>query len=244
MLTPSVPKTLGAAALAVAACGSAWAQKAGDVVLGAGFLQYAPQDKSTPLQFTSPVQRVIPGSGASLPSANTLGLNAHYFFTDNWAVEGVIGVPPRLKLNGAGTLSGLGELGSARLYGPSVLAKYFFGQPDDKFRVSTGLGLSYAHFANTKLNSGLQNTLGGALGLSPGVSSTSAKIGDRVGPVFNVGLNYALTERLGMTFSLSYVRMKTKAVLTTSAGGNTVATSESRLTLNPIIPFVYLTYKF
>ena len=40
---------------------SAYAQKAGDWVFGAGALHYAPQDKSEPLQFTEPVQRVIPG---------------------------------------------------------------------------------------------------------------------------------------------------------------------------------------
>ena len=241
---PPLARTLAAAALAVAAGGSAWAQKAGDIVLGAGFLRYTPQDKSTPLRFTSPVEREVPGSGADLPSTNTLGLNAHYFFTDNWAIEGAIGLPPRLKLEGTGTLAGVGELGSARLYGPSVLAKYFFGRPDDKFRLSAGLGLSYAHFADTRLTGGLQNTLGGALGLPPGASSTRAKIDDRFGPVFNLGVNYALTERLGLTLSVSYVRMKTKATLTTYANGNAVATAESRLTLNPIVPVLALTYRY
>lgn len=241
---PKVQRAIATAALALFACHGAWAQKAGDVVLGAGWLQYAPRESSTPLRFTSPVEREVPGSGASLPSANTLGLNVHYFVTDQWAVEGVFGVPPRLKLEGEGTLAGIGQLGSARLYGPSVLAKYFFGQPNDKLRLSAGVGLTYARFGDTRLTSGLQNTLGGALGLPPGASSTSAKIDNRFGPVFNLGVNYAFTERLGVTLSVSYVRMKTKATLTTSANGNAVATAESRLTLNPVIPFAYLTYKY
>lgn len=241
---PKAHRAIATAALALLACGSAWAQKAGDIVLGAGWLRYAPRDKSTPLRFTSPVEREVPGSGSSLDYADTLGLNAHYFLTDNWAIEGVFGIPPRLKLQGEGTLAGIGELGSARLYGPSLLAKYFFGQPSDKWRLAAGVGVTYAHFSDVKLSGGLQNTLGGALGLPAGASSTRAKIDSRFGPVFALGATYAFTDRLGLTLSVSYVRMKTKAKLTTYANGNAVATSESGLTLNPVVPFAYLTYRF
>lgn len=245
MHTPSRFCTLCAMAVAASAVSApAWAQRAGNVVLGAGVLTYAPQDKSSPIRFTEPVQREIPGSGSNLHSATTLGLNAQYFVTDNWAIEGVLGVPPKLKLTGEGTLAGIGELGQARLYGPSVLAKYFFGQPNDKFRISAGVGLTYARFGSVRLTSGLQNALGGTLGLAPGTSQTSAKIDDRFGPVFALGANYAINERLGMTFSVSYVPMKTTAKLTTSAGGNVVARSQARLTLDPVVPYLYMTYKF
>ena len=132
---------------------SAYAQKAGDWVIGGGALNYSPQDKSKPLTFTEPFERQIPGSGADLKSATTLGLNVHYFLTDNWAVEGVLGIPPRLKLNGAGTLEPSGELGNARLYAPSLLGKYFFGNADDKFRVSLGLGVTYSQFRSVRLSS-------------------------------------------------------------------------------------------
>lgn len=232
------------AATTTLAGGQAWAQRAGDFVLGAGALNYSPQDKSSPLRFTQPVEREIPGSGSSLSSATTLGLNLHYFLTDNWAIEGVAGIPPRLKLSGAGTLERVGELGTARLYAPSLLAKYFFGSPDDKFRISAGVGITYARFGSVRLTNGLQNTLGGALGIPPGGSSTSAKIDSRFGPVFNIGANYAIDKDWGVTFSVSYVPMKTTAVLTTTAGGNAVAKSQARLTLDPIIPFLYVTRRF
>jgi outer membrane protein len=227
-----------------AATGQAWAQKAGDVVLGAGILHYAPQDKSSTLRFTSPVDRELPGSGSNLKSATTLGLNVHYFVTDNWAVEGVLGIPPRLKLDGAGSLSGLGELATVRLWGPSVLGKYVFGAPTDKVRFSAGVGVTYAAFRSVRLNSGIQNALGGALGIAPGGSITSAKVDNKFGPVFNVGVNYAFNETTGLTFSVSYIPMKTKATLTTSVSGRTVAQSQAKLTLDPIVPFLYLTHRF
>ena len=228
----------------VAAAGTAHAQKAGDWVFGAGALVYAPQDKTTPLRFTSPVDREIPGSGADVKNATTLGMNVHYFVTDNWAVEGVLGIPPRLKLAGAGTLAHVGELGNARLYAPSLLGKYFFGNADDKFRVSLGLGVTYSQFRNVRLSSGLQNSLGQFIGAPPGASKTTAKIDSQWAPVFNIGANYAIDKNWGITFSVSYVPMKTDAKLTTTVNGNKVAVSQTRLTLDPIIPFLYVTYKF
>lgn len=91
-----------------------------------------------------------------------------------------------------------------------MLAKYFFGEPEDKLRFSAGVGVTYAYFANTWLNGGLQQALGGAIGLPPGASTTSAKI-NKFGPVLNVGVNYAFTKNLGLTLSVSYIPMKTTA---------------------------------
>ena len=86
--------------------------------------------------------------------------------------------------------------------------------------------------------------LGGAIGLPPGASTTSAKINNKFGPLLNVGVNYAFTKNLGMTFSVSYIPMKTTATMTTRVNGNAVAVSKAKLTLDPIVPFLYLTYKF
>ncbi|HEY0202008.1 MAG TPA: OmpW family outer membrane protein [Burkholderiaceae bacterium] len=233
------------AALALAAlAGGVHAQKAGDWVVGAGALHYAPQDKSTPLSIVSPVQREVTGSGASVSSATTLGLNVHYFVTDNWAVEGVLGVPPKIKLNGAGTFSPLGELGSARLYAPAILGKYFFGNADDKLRFSVGAGVTYNAFHSIRLTSGLQNTLGASFNIPPGASSTSADIDSKWAPVFTAGVNYAFDQHWGLSFSVSYVPVKVNATLNTQVAGKTVAVSKTRLTLDPIIPFLYATYKF
>src|SRR5690625_7772550 len=108
--------TVAAAIAAMAA--SAQARKAGDWVLGGGVLHYAPQDKSQPLRMTSPVQQELAGSGASVRSATTLGLTAHYDIDDNWAVEGVIGAPTPINLDGSGTITPLGRLRHARMSAP------------------------------------------------------------------------------------------------------------------------------
>ncbi|HLS05816.1 MAG TPA: OmpW family outer membrane protein [Wenzhouxiangella sp.] len=232
-------------AVAIAAmAASAQARKAGDWVLGGGVLHYAPQDKSQPLRMTSPVQQELAGSGASVRSATTLGLTAHYFVDDNWAVEGVIGVPPRINLDGSGTFAPLGRMGSARLWAPSILGKYFAGRPNDRFRVSLGAGLSYNRFRSVHLTSALQDTMSDEMGLPPGGSSTSASIGSKWAPVFNLGANYDLGNNWGISASVSWIPLKVRANLTTSADGQTIAASTTKIRLNPVVPFAYLTYRF
>lgn len=238
-------RALGCVVLALLlVAGSAQAQKAGDWVVGGGALVYAPNDKTTPLELVSPVHQVFPGTGADVRDATTLGLNLHYFITDNWAVEAVFGIPPRIKLDGSGTLAPLGRLGDARLYAPAVLGKYFFGEPENRLRMSVGLGLTYTSFRSVRLGQGLQATLGGALGIPPGASVTSGDIDSKVAPVFNIGANYALTPHWGVAFSLSYIPMKTTATLRTRVGGNTVGVSKTRVRLDPVVPYLYLTYRF
>lgn len=238
-------RTTGLAAVAILALAASWgtaqAQGAGDWVLGAGALHYAPQDTSRPLQVTQPPLGAIPGSGANVRGTTTLGLNVHYFLTDHWAVEGVLGIPPRIKLDGAGAAFGqIGRLGSARLWAPTVLGKYFFGNPGDKLRVSVGAGVTYNDFRSVRLNSA---GLAQAMALPPG-AVTSARIGSKWAPVFNVGVNYAIDKHWGISGSISYMPLKLRANLDTRLGGQTIARSTTTIKVNPILPFIYVTYRF
>ena len=56
-------------ATAMLSAGAVSAQEAGDMVLGAGWLGFYPQDSSKPLTFTSPVNREVPGSGSAVSNS-------------------------------------------------------------------------------------------------------------------------------------------------------------------------------
>lgn len=233
------------AAVAALGSGSALAQKAGDWQVGAGWLHFAPQDSSKPLTFTSPVAAVVPGSGANVSSSDTLGMNLTYFVDSHWAVEGVLGVPPKFKLQGEGTLAPIGELGEAKQWSPTLLAKYYFNDGEAKFRPYVGVGATYVWYSNVNLTPGLQGALANRLQLpASALSTTTAKLDSSFAPVFNVGVAYQFDPHWGMAFSVSYIPLRTTAKLTTTARGIPVANSESSLKVNPIVPYLAVTYKF
>ncbi|KAF1047403.1 OmpW/AlkL family protein [Xylophilus sp.] len=223
--------------------GAAQAQQAGDLVLGAGWLHFAPQDSSEPLQVTTAAgTQTKEGSGAKVSNANTLGLNAVYYFDSNWGVEGVLGVPPKFKLDGTGTLAAVGRIGEAKQWSPTVLLRYTFLDGNDKFRPFVGVGGTYVWYSGVNLTSGI-NT---ALGLSSSAFTTTAKLSKSWAPVVNAGATYQFDRNWGLSFSVSYIPLDTKATLTTRANatGTTVATSRTKLTLDPIVSYLALTYKF
>lgn len=238
-------KILSTLAVTLLGASGAMAQQAGDWVVGAGWLNFAPQDSSQPLTFTSPVRAEVPGSGAGVGNASTLGLSAIYFADSNWAVEGVLGVPPKFKLQGEGTLGRLGEIGQAKQWSPTVLGKYYFGNGNDPIRFSLGLGATYVWYSDVNLTDSLQNAVGGQLRRPVGTSSTSARLDKSFAPVLNAGVAWQLDRHWGVSLSVSYIPLKTTATLTTVApNGATIGTSEARLKLDPIVTYAAVTYRF
>lgn len=235
---------LALAAFSALASGSAFAQQAGSWQVGAGWLHFAPQDSSEPLRFTSPVNRTVAGSGAGVGNADTLGLNATYFVDDHWATQLELGIPPKFKLSGEGTLARLGEIGTAQQWSPTVLVKYYFNDANAIFRPYLGLGATYVFYRKVELSQSLQGAIAAQLGAPSAVARTSADLDSSFAPVFNVGAAYKFDKNWGMVASVSYIPLKTKAKLTTSIAGRDVATSQTRLKLNPIVPYIGLTYTF
>lgn len=215
-------------------------------MVGAGWLYFSPQDSSSPLTFTAPVPAVVPGSGASVGNASTLGLSATYFFTHHWAAEGVFGVPPRFDLAGAGTLATVGKLGSAKQWSPTLLGKYYFGDAEASWRPYLGAGLTYVRYSNIQLTQSLQGALNSRIGLPPGASTTSADLSSSFAPVVNTGIAWQINRHWGMTFAVSYIPLKTTAKLTTSLAGTgiPVAYSQARVKIKPVVTSVAATYRF
>lgn len=233
------------AAVGALASGSAMAQNAGQWVVGAGWFHLSPQDSSKPLQVTAPVQQTQFGSGAGVSDSDTLGLNAAYFLDSHWAVEGVFGVPPKFKLNGEGTLARAGQLGEARQWSPTILGKYYFNDGNAKFRPYVGLGATYVWYSDVKLTSGLQGAVAQIAHAPVSSINTTAKIDSKFAPVLNAGIAYQIDDHWGLSFSVSYIPLKTKAKLTTTTiSGLPVANSESSLKLNPIVTYLAATYRF
>ena len=146
-------KTFGVAA-ALLVSTAVHAQSAGDFVAGFGWFHLAPQDSSKPLTVNALGTSVTEtGTGATVDDSDTFGLTATYFITDHIATTAVLGIPPKFHLTGTGSLSALGQIGSAYEWSPTLLLKYYFNDAKSNFRPYVGAGASYVWYSGIKLSS-------------------------------------------------------------------------------------------
>jgi len=245
-------KQLFAAAGVLACATAAHAQSAGSILLEGGWIHLSPQSSSDPLVVNSlggvPINQTLTNTGASVSNADTLGLSATYFVTDHIAPEFVFGIPPKFNLNGSGSLSALGQLGTVRQWSPTLLLKYYFGEAEQKVRPYLGLGVTRVWFTDgTITNPNLGSTMAGQLGLPASLvgATTVSSVKSSWAPVFNGGLTYAFNKHWSAAISISYIPLKTTAVLntaTTIPGVN--AQSTAHITLNPIVTYLNVGYRF
>ncbi|MEJ0002479.1 MAG: OmpW family outer membrane protein [Pararobbsia sp.] len=231
--------------MAIACAGTAHAQSAGSFIFSTGWFHLAPQDRSSEIQLVSrggsPINQSIPNTGSAVDSSDTIGVTGTYFVTDNIAVEGVFGIPPKFDLSGEGALAGFGKLGSARQWSPALLLKYYFLQAQTRFRPFLGIGVSRVWFSDAEITNGqfLANPLLGG--------PTTVDIRSKWAPVFNGGFSFQVTDHWYAGLSISYLPLKTTATLTSNSAtpiGRLTSVSKADITLDPIITYINVGYRF
>ncbi|MCY0388333.1 outer membrane beta-barrel protein [Robbsia sp. Bb-Pol-6] len=245
---PRIPFVLQGAVAGVLFCaaGAAHAQAAGSVVLSTGWMHVAPQVSTDPMHSTiglggGSFPRTDKKISSQVGAANTLGLTVTYFVTDHIAAELAAGVPPRFRINGAGSIESYGQLGSARMWSPAVLLKYYFRPATAAFRPYVGLGASYVWFTDGKITNDAfrRQRLGG---------DTEVSVSKGLSPVFNVGMSYAFASNWYAGVSVSYLPMRRTLTLTTPRAATPFGTasvkSEVRTQLNPIVAYLSIGYRF
>ncbi|WP_244818448.1 OmpW family protein [Caballeronia sp. Lep1P3] len=239
-------KQIACAAAAALCVTGAHAQAAGDVVVNAGWMHFAPQDSSGPFKINARGQTMTqPGAGASVSDADTFAITTTYFATDHIAAEAIMGVPPKFNLYGTGTLAPFGKLGSAREWSPTLLLKYYFGSAQSRFRPYVAAGGSYVWFSDEKLTSGMGS---GAFLYSPQFGRalegpTNVKISSSFAPVANAGFTYNFSQHWSASFSVSYMWLSARARIETQSAVGTVR-SESKIKLDPVVTFLSVGYRF
>lgn len=147
-----------------------------------------------------------------------------YFFTKNIAAELVLSYPQPVNINSNLTS---GPTGTINALPPSLLAQYHFTD-FGAFKPYVGVGINYTIFGNRN------NFSIGGTGSALTVSQNS------VGFVGQIGADYMFDKNWGMNVDLKY------ATMNTSVTGQNVASGQDlgKLTLNPLMPAIGVTYKF
>jgi outer membrane protein len=142
-----------------------------------------------------------------------------YFFTKNIAAELVLTWPQQVNITAGGS-----NIGKISALPPSLLAQYHFTDLG-AFKPYVGVGVNYTIFGNR------QNF--------PGYTPAALQVEpSSFGVVGQIGADYMFDKNWGANIDLKYATIATN-VQTVSNGANI-----GKLTLNPWMPAVGVTYKF
>ncbi len=133
----------------------------------------------------------IVGGDVNISNSVVPELDISYFFTQNIAVELVLGVTPH-NVKGAGTLAGA-RIGSAWLLPPTLMLQYHFTGLG-AFKPYVGAGVNYTVFFNEKAKGGF----------------TSFDLKDSFGLALQVGVDYMIDKHWGINFDVKKIFLEPK----------------------------------
>ena len=203
-------------ALASTVCAGAASAQANVVKFGVS--QYTTNSQSNGVTGVG----VPPGADVKTGDATTVILTYERMLTPNIGVELVLGLPPRIKANAAGSVAFLGDdVLSAQNASPTLFLAYHFGETGSIWRPYLGVGINYTKFV------GIQSKL-----------ASDVKMSDSTGWAVQGGIDYALTREWGLFASVSALKVRTKVV----ASGATVL--QTTIDFRPVVYSFGVGYRF
>ena len=165
-----------------------------------------------------------PLAGASLKVSNSVvpEVDISYFFTKNIAVEAICCITPH-NIRSAGTIAGLGKVGSTFVFPPTVLLQYHFTGLG-AFKPYIGIGANYTHYFKD----------------SNGPLFANLKVKDSFGVAAQVGVDYMLNDNWGINFDVKKIMMQPNARVTLLPANVVTA----KVKIDPWIIGVGVTYRF
>lgn len=164
---------------------------------------------------------IPPGADAEIGSANTVLATYEYEFMPKVGLELALGLPPKIKATGSGSVAFLGQVLEAKNLAPTLLVNYHFGSDGDRFRPYLGAGINFTRF----------------IGISSPYS-WQISLKDSWGPALQFGVNYAIDNRWGGYASIAALKTKTDLV---AVGANVLQTT---IDFRPIVYSLGISYRF
>lgn len=209
---------LGVLAAAVMASAPAvQAYEAGDFIGRVGAVTVAPDASSDPITNLGPDARV------DVDNNTQLGLTLSYMLTDQLALGVLAATPFSHDIKGDGDLAGLGKLAETKQLPPTITLQYFPMPSGSKLQPYVGAGVNYTVFFD-------EQTAGALAG-------TDIKLDDSFGLAAEVGLDYMITENIGVNAAVWWIDIDTDAKI--EAVNQTVDVE-----IDPLVYMVGLSYKF
>ena len=158
----------------------------------------------------------VPGAALNLSDSTTLAAEIGYWLTPSVALRATVGIPPKTRIEGRGTVAGLGKLGEIKFAPAMFTGTYSFDLGTIKPYI--GGGIAYIHI--------LESKDGAVAGLD---------VKSRFGGVLQAGVDIPIDKSWGLFVDFRKLYWKTKATGTVPAFGG----APVQATLKPS-PFVVM----
>jgi outer membrane protein len=182
-----------------------------------------------------PAGTTPPGVEAHLKDASTLAMVYTRTLSGPWSVVLQMGIPPSIKIDGAGNGTALGRVGSAKAWFPAVLAQYTYDGFSSVLPY-VGAGINHASYSGAEVSSAYTTAFGG--------TSSSADLKGSWGYVYKVGLGIPLSRNWVIDGSYSRYAIRTTATITTATPGVGNIARTIGVKANPDVFGVTLGYRF
>lgn len=239
---------LALTALTVAAATPALAQEAGDFQFRIGVGYVAPDTSNDNLVFEG---TELDNFQIDVDDQLSVVFDLTYFLSPNWAVELLASAPFEHKIDGAGALAPLDQIGDTKHLPPTLSLQYHF-LPNQTFRPYVGAGLNYTLFFDDSTNAGLHEgvvgTANGALGTNFSGGNTNLSIDDSFGPALQAGLDIDLADNWFWNLNVRYIMINVDADLKTTTfdpdGLETVFRSNIDVDIDPFVFSTQVGFRF
>lgn len=177
--------------------------------INVGAIAVMPDDSSSNLNEIENAAQLPSGSTSVGVNTNTqLGLTIDYKINNNWTVELIAATPFSHDISVKGSaINGL-NIGSTKHLPPTLLAQYHFDLGDSRFDPFIGVGINYTNFFQEDVHSDLVVALQG-LGVATANDRVELKLKDSWGLAFQAGVNYKVTDNLGIHVMISKMDIDT-----------------------------------
>lgn len=222
-------KTLLAIVILSSFSATAFAHKAGDIIVRGGATMVSPDSIKAPVFIGGDSSA---GLSLSVEDNTQLGLNLVYFFDTNWAVELLAATPftHDITIHDPNAAIGVDGVKLAEVtHLPPTLSTLYYFDTGTAFKPYVGLGVNYTHFFNEEFESGPKE-----LGFS------NLELDSSFGLSVQLGADYELSEHWSVNASARYIDINTDA--TFDVGGESIG--KSTVDIDPMVYSVMLGYKF
>ncbi|QRG07692.1 OmpW family protein [Xanthobacter dioxanivorans] len=163
------------------------------------------------------------GSDLTYSNAVVPELDITYYFTKNIAAELILGVTPH-DINGAGSISGLGQVGKVWLLPPTLTLQYHFTD-FGPFKPYLGAGVNYTAFFSQEATN---------------PAFAEVKVKDSWGLALQAGFDWMIDKHWGFNVDVKKIFLQPDFTLQTVGGAYITGTAD----LNPWIFGTGVTYRF